>query len=142
MAASVETKRRILIIDDDRNSTHLVKVLLEKAGSYLVFEENDATKAHQVVRDVRPDVVLLDIEMPGIDGGEIAAQIEADPELQRTPVVFLTALVTKPEAEHGLRIQGRPTLAKPISIPELINVIDENLPEHRLFQTENPVIVD
>jgi DNA-binding response OmpR family regulator len=50
--------------------------------------------------------------------------------LQRTPIIFLTALITKAEAKRGLRIQGLPFLAKPISIPELINGIEENLPAH------------
>jgi len=68
--------------------------------------------------------------MPKTDGGEVAAQIEADPELQRTPIIFLTALVTEPETKTGLRIQGHPSLAKPINIPELINGIEENLAAH------------
>jgi len=121
-------KRRILIVDNDRDSTHLVKILLERTGRYSVLEENDATKAHQSAQNFRPDLILLDIVMPEIDGGEVAAQIEADPLLQRTPVIFLTALVTKAETRSGLRIQGHPFLAKPISIPELINGIEENLP--------------
>src|SRR5436309_1737751 len=126
----VEEKRRILIVDNDRESTHVVKILLGRTGRYLVLEENDATKAHQSARDFRPDVILLDIVMPETDGGEVAAQIQADPDLQRTPIIFLTALVTKAEAKTGLCIQGHPFLAKPISIPELIKGIEENLPAH------------
>ncbi len=129
----VEEKRRILIVDNDRESTHVVKILLERTGRYLVLEQNDATKAHQSARNFRPDVILLDIVMPDTDGGEVAAQIQADPELQRTPIIFLTALVTKAEAKTGLRIQGHPFLAKPISIPELIKGIEENLPAHAVF---------
>jgi CheY-like chemotaxis protein len=111
----------------------VVKILLEKTGRYLVLEENDATKAHQSARSFRPDLILLDIVMPETDGGEVAAQIQADPDLQRTPIIFLTALVTKAEAKTGLRIQGHPFLAKPISIPELIKEIEENLPVHAAF---------
>ena len=129
-SSAVEEKRRILIVDDDRDSTHLIKILLEKIGSYLVLEENDATKAHQNARNFRPDLILLDIMMPQRDGGDIAAQIEADPGLQRTPIVFLTALITKAEAKAGLHIQGHPVLAKTINIPELINKIEENLSMH------------
>ncbi len=129
----VEEKRRILLVDNDRESTHVVKILLERTGRYLVLEQNDATKAHQSARNFRPDVILLDIVMPETDGGEVAAQIQADPELQRTPIIFLTALVTKAEAKTGLRIQGHPFLAKPISIPELIKGIEENLPAHAVF---------
>ena len=126
----VEEKRRILIVDNDRESTHVVKILLERTGRYLVLEENDATKAHQSARNFRPDVILLDIVMPETDGGEVAAQIQADPDLRRTPIIFLTALVTKAEAKTGLRIQGHPFLAKPISIHELIKGIEENLAVH------------
>ena len=124
----MKEKRRILIVDDDRESTHLVKILLEKAGHYLVLEENDAAKAHQSARNFRPDAILLDIMMPVTDGAEVAAQIEADPELRSTPIIFLTALVTMPEAKNGLRIEGHRSLAKPIDIPELINQIEESLP--------------
>jgi two-component system, OmpR family, response regulator len=123
-----EQKRRILIIDDESDSSHLVKVLLEKTGNYLVLEENDGAKAHQSARNFRPDVILLDIMMPETDGVEIAAHIEADPELQSTPIIFLTALVTQPEIKAGLRIEGHQSLAKPINIPELIDRIEQSLP--------------
>jgi CheY-like chemotaxis protein len=119
---------RILIVDNDRDTTHLVKVLLERAGHYLVLAENDAAKAHQSALDFRPDLILLDIVMPETDGGEVAARIEADPELQRTPIIFLTALVTRAEGKSGLDIQGHSFLAKPVSIPELIDAIEEHLP--------------
>jgi len=126
--SAIDRKRRILVVDNDRDSTRLVKILLERTGRYSVLEENDATKAHQSAQNFKPDLILLDIVMPETDGGEVAAQIQADPELQKTPVIFLTALVTKAETKTGLRIQGHPFLAKPISIPELINAIEENLP--------------
>src|SRR4030095_804697 len=126
--SALKEKRRILIVDDDQESTRVVKILLEKTGRYLVLEENHAAKAHQSAQHFRPDVIWLDIMMPGTDGGDVAAQLEADPELQRTPIIFLTALVTEPETKAGLRIQGNPFLAKPINIPELINGIEENLP--------------
>jgi CheY-like chemotaxis protein len=126
--AAAQEKRRILIVDDDRDSTHVIQILLEKTGRYLVLEESDATKAHQSVRNFRPDLILLDIMMPQRDGGDIATQIEADPGLRKTPILFLTALVTKAEAKAGLHIQGHPVLAKPINIPELIKGIEENLP--------------
>ena len=126
-SSTAKEKRRILIVDNDRDSTHLVKILLEKIGWYSVLEENDATRAHLSARNFRPDLILLDIVMPEKDGGEVAAQIEADPDLQRTPIIFLTALVTKAEASAGLRIQGHRFLAKPVNIPELITGIEENL---------------
>jgi CheY-like chemotaxis protein len=123
----VSEKRRILIVDNDTNATALVKVLLEKTGQYLVLEENNSTKAYRSALMFRPDLILLDVVMPIKDGGEIAAQIRADPELQNTPIIFLTALVTPSEAKAGVHIDGNPFLAKPINIQELIRSIDEHL---------------
>jgi CheY-like chemotaxis protein len=127
-ASPTKEKRRILIVDDDANSTHLVKILLERSGPYLVLEENDPTKADQTAHDFKPDVILLDIVMPKKDGAELATQIESDRELHDTPIIFLTALVTHGEAKGGLHVQGHPLVAKPISIPELIEAIEKNLP--------------
>jgi two-component system OmpR family response regulator len=124
----IKEKRRVLIVDDDPDSTHLVKILLEKTGNYVVLEENDADQAHQSARNFRPHAILLDIVMPKTDGSEVAAQIEADPELCGTPIIFLTALITEPETRAGLRIEGHRSLAKPINIPRLIDQIEESLP--------------
>ena len=125
--SGVNEKRRILIVDNDTNATHLVRILLEKTGQYLVLEENNSTRAHSSARIFRPDLILLDVVMPIRDGGEIAAQIRADPELQNTLIIFLTALVTPSEVKAGVHIDGHPFLAKPVNIQELISTIDEHL---------------
>ena len=119
--------RRILIVDNDSNSTHLVKILLERSGPYRVLEENDSTEADQTARSFKPDLILLEVMMSGLDGGEVAEKIQADRELHNTPVIFLTGLVTKAEAKSGLHIQGHPVVAKPINIPELIDAIETHL---------------
>jgi CheY-like chemotaxis protein len=129
----IKEKACILIIDNNRDFTHSAKLALEKTGRYFVGEENDASKAHQTAQGLKPDLILLDIAMPETDGGEVAARIEADPALHRIPIVFLTALVTKAEGKSGLRIQGHPFLAKPISLPELIEGIEGNLPARAAF---------
>jgi CheY-like chemotaxis protein len=129
VAEAIE-KPRILIIDNNRDFTLSAKLGLERTGRYAVWEENDPTRAHQTAQRVKPDLILLDIAMPETDGGEVAARIDSDPTLHRTPVVFLTALVTRTEARSGLQIQGHRFLAKPIRIPELIAGIERSLPAH------------
>ena len=124
----IKEKACILIIDNNRDFTHAAKLALERTGRYFVCEENDASKAHQTAQGLKPDLILLDIAMPETDGGEVAARIGSDPTLHRTPIVFLTALVTKGETKSGLKIQGHPFLAKPISIPELVAGIEQSLP--------------
>jgi CheY-like chemotaxis protein len=123
-------KPRILVIDDNRDFTCSAKLGLEGTGRYSVWEENEPARAHQTAQRVLPDLILLDIAMPETDGGEVAARIDSDPTLHETPIVFLTALATKTEARSGLQIQGHPFLAKPISIPELVAGIEQNLPAH------------
>jgi CheY-like chemotaxis protein len=120
----------ILIIDNSRDFTYSAKLGLERTGRYSVWEENEPARAHQTAQRVKPDLILLHIAMPETDSGEVAARIESDPTLHRTPVVFLTALVTKAEARSGLQIQGHAFLAKPISIPELVAGIERYLPAH------------
>jgi CheY-like chemotaxis protein len=125
---SIKEKACILIIDNNRDFAHSAKLALERTGRYFVYEENDGSKAHQTAQGLKPNLILLDIAMPETDGGEVAARIESDPTLNRTPIVFLTALVTKAETKSGLQIQGHPFLAKPISIPELVAGIEQSLP--------------
>jgi CheY-like chemotaxis protein len=126
--AAIKEKPRILIIDNNRDLTLSAKVGLERTGRYSVSEENEPARAHQTAQRVKPDLILVDIAMPETDGGEVAARIESDPTLRRTPVVFLTAL-----ARSGLEIKGHPFLAKPISIPDLVAGIERNLPAHVPF---------
>src|SRR6266481_5732658 len=121
-------KPRILVIDNNRDFTYSAKLGLERTGRYSVWEENDPAKAHQTAQRVKPDLILLDIAMPETDGGEVAARIESDLTLHRTPIVFLTGLVTKAEARSGLRIQGHSFLAKPISVPDLVAGVERHLP--------------
>ena len=130
---AIKDKPRILIVDNNRDFTRSAKLTLENTGRYFVVEENDATKAHQTAQNLKPDLILLDVAMPETDGGEVAARIQSDPTLYKTPIVFLTALVTKAETRPGLRIQGHPFLAKPISFWDLIAGIEENLPVRAAF---------
>jgi len=123
----VREERRILIVDNDRDTTHLVKILLEKTGRYLVLGENDASRAHQSAGNFRPDLILLDIVMPGTDGGDVAARIEADPELHNTPIIFLTGLVASSDANTGLHVQGELFFGKPISIAQIVNTVEKHV---------------
>lgn len=120
-------KTRIMIVDDQRAATHLWKVMLEKTGGYVVQEENAGGRAAQTAREFRPDLLLLDVNMPEIDGGEIAAEFKTDEALKDVPIVFLTSLVSAKEAAQGRRIEGHPCLAKPASLDTLLQSIQENL---------------
>ena len=113
-------KRRILLVDDDAGITRALAMYLEENGGCEVRVENAGSRAVQSAREFRPDVIFLDIVMPDADGGTIAAQIQEDPLLRSTPVVFLTALVSQ-HVTHGVpaQIGGHPFLAKPVD-PDVV----------------------
>jgi CheY-like chemotaxis protein len=71
-------KPRILIVDDNPRFSHSARLILQQSGQYVVWEENDAAGAVETARSFRPDLTLLDLIMPGVDGAEVAAQIESD----------------------------------------------------------------
>lgn len=120
--------KRILVVDDEPAVTRLIKLNLEQTGRYEVRTENMARKAIEAAREFRPDLILLDVMMPGILGSEIAAQLQADPELHATRFVFLTAFVTKDEEIKSKgQIGGHTFIAKPISAEDLCRVIEDHL---------------
>lgn len=121
-------KNRILVIDDERNFTRLLKLNLEKTGAYEVREENRGAQGLAAAREFRPDLILLDIMMPDMSGDEVAEQIREHKELKEIPIVFLTAIASKAEvsAQGGL-IGGEEFLAKPASPEEVIARIERRL---------------
>lgn len=120
-------KKRILLIDDETSNTRPMKVNLERTGRYEIQTENDATHALRTARLFKPDLIFLDVMMPDMDGGQVAAQMEADSGLKHVPIVFLTAIVTRAETgEKGLLKAGRKFIAKPLNLEALVACIEEN----------------
>ncbi len=120
-------KKKILVVDDETSITKLLKFILEKSGLYEIESENVGLKALEKVRVMRPDLLLLDVNLPDMSGGEIASAIKADPSLQKLPIIFLTGDVTNEEVEGGLKIAGHPALAKPINVEALLSCIEKSL---------------
>jgi CheY-like chemotaxis protein len=114
-------KKRILAVDDQASNTRLVKLYLEQTNDYEVREENDARAALSTAEAFQPHLILLDVMMPGLDGGELAASFKASSQLKAVPIVFLTAVITKEEVAEGRgRVGGQSYLAKPVVLLEMI----------------------
>ena len=100
--------KRILVVDDEPGVTRNLKLTLESGGGYEVLSENHAANALTAARIFRPDLILLDVMMPDMDGGDVAARLRADPLLRDTPIIFLTALVSNEETDgHEMLSGGR-----------------------------------
>lgn len=119
-------KKKVLLVDDEKSFTNLLKMNLEQTGRYDVRVENWAEDAYPAVKEFKPDIVLLDIIMPRMPGGNVVAQIQDDPELRDTPIVFLTAAVQRSRVQEmeGI-ISGLPCLAKPATIDEIVDMIEK-----------------
>lgn len=121
-------KQRILVVDDAPELTWMIKLTLEQTGRYEVRTENLAIKAIEAAREFKPDLILLDVFMPGMLGSEIAEQLEKDPELRAIKLVFLTAVVSKEDVRRASgQIGGHEFIAKPIGAEELCRVVEKKL---------------
>ncbi|MGO9199302.1 MAG: two-component system response regulator [Limisphaerales bacterium] len=121
-------KKRILVVDDQADITRMLKLNLEQTNEYEVRTENDSHLALSAAKEFHPDLILLDVVMPGIDGGELASRFAASPGLEGVPIVFLTAAATKGEVSgHGGRIGGLPFLAKPVNTSEVLKCLKKHL---------------
>ncbi len=120
-------KKRVMLVDDEKSFTNLLKLNLEDTGQYEVRVENWAEDAVNSAKEFKPDIVLLDIIMPRLPGGNVAALIKETPELRDTPIVFLTAAVRKHQVEEndGI-ICDYPCIAKPATVDMVIEAIEKH----------------
>lgn len=109
---------RILIVDDDRDNRDLLELILSREGFVILTatdgEEALATSSHQ-----SPDLILLDVMMPGMTGYEVAARLKSDPVTNRIPIIMVTALDDSKTRALALDAGAADVFAKPVSSSEL-----------------------
>ncbi len=123
-------KKKILIVDDEAAFAGMVKRNLEETGSYHVEIERFGTQALQAAQRFQPDLILLDMIMPDLDGEEVLKRIRAHEPLKATPVVFLSAYF--PETSSGnspakTGSEGVMVASKPITSGQLLRIIEDHL---------------
>ncbi|MFT5427232.1 MAG: CheY-like chemotaxis protein [Gammaproteobacteria bacterium] len=123
-----ESKKRILVVDDDTDMTRLLKVILEKSGKFEVRTENDALNAVNAAHEFNPDVVLLDVIMPKMKGGQIAKKIKESKELMHSKIIFFSALLGKSDTgDTGKIVDGNMRLSKLVSANNVVTCIEDIL---------------
>lgn len=118
--------KKILIADDRSEVVELVKVTLEGEG-YRTIDASDGREALEKIRKEKPDLILLDIVMPKMDGFEVLSKVKKDPKTKEIPIVMLTAQGQKVDQEKGRRLGARDYITKPFSPSHLLNKIEEIL---------------
>ena len=115
---------RILVVDDEPSFTRMLKMSLERRG-FKVMTENTGAFAYKVALDFEPDFIFLDVIMPDVDGGDIAAKLRGNPKFKDTPIVFLTAAISRETTRvKGNIVGGQTYLAKPTTVNEVLKCIE------------------
>jgi two-component system, cell cycle response regulator DivK len=118
--------KTILIADDKATGRELVRTVLEKSG-YSVIEAADGPEALQLAREALPDLIILDLHMPNIDGFGVIQRLRSDAKFQETPVVALTASAMQGDRERAMSLGFTGYITKPIRLGALRNEIERLL---------------
>jgi diguanylate cyclase (GGDEF)-like protein len=135
-------QQQILIIDDSKPIHTLIISLLsdELAIFHSAYEGGTGMV---VAASLRPDLILLDVEMPGMDGYEVCRQLRADPNTASVPIIFLTARAATEEMVHGLNLGGNDYVTKPFKLSELLSRVRAALRTSRLVRMlEEKALID
>ncbi len=123
----------ILVVDDEAPIVDLVRFTLEDADVRIV-EASDGAEALVLARRIKPDLVLLDVHMPSLDGLEVCRQLRREPDFARTPIVMLTAAGQQADRSSGLSAGADEYLTKPFSPLALLALVEAFLPETRSWR--------
>lgn len=115
---------KLMVVDDEAAVCDSIRRSLEKKRQFSVVTTTFAAEALDLARAENPEVILLDILMPGVGGLEVASRLRADKNLAKIPIIFLTGLFTKSEInKHGPVINGERYIAKPASTAKIIETV-------------------
>lgn len=122
--STTQSQPLILLAEDSEANIEAITGYLEATGHRLIVAR-DGTEAFHLVREMRPDLILMDIQMPGMDGLEAIRQIRADVTLSHIPIIALTALAMPGDADRCLEAGADHYLSKPVRLRKLVEIIAE-----------------
>jgi CheY-like chemotaxis protein len=115
--------KRVLVVDDDRVIQQLLQVNLELEGYEVVATASDGAEALEKITKLKPDLVILDVMMPKMDGLEVCRRLKADPKLAKIPIILLSARAQDLDIREGLDIGADAYLTKPFDPVELLEIV-------------------
>jgi two-component system cell cycle response regulator DivK len=120
----------ILVVEDNDKNRKLVRDVLARQG-YRLAEAETGEEGVRLARDLRPDLILMDIQLPGIDGVTALGQIRADPALRDTPVIAVTASAMSPDRRRIMEAGFDAYESKPISVRPFLETVRQTLDRGR-----------
>jgi twitching motility two-component system response regulator PilH len=128
----------VLIVDDSRTIVHALQLILERDG-YLTFTAADGAQAIAVTKRQRPDVILMDVVMPNMNGFEATRALVNDPETAAIPVIMMSGTEQVSDRVWGIRLGAKGFLAKPINKEELLGKIGSVIAVARRTQERDQI---
>jgi CheY-like chemotaxis protein len=120
--------KRVLVVDDDPAIRKVAEISLMRVGKWEVLAADSGARALEVVSEYKPDVILLDVMMPGMDGAATFRKLQEQSGAEETPVIFLTAKVQKHEVQHYCELGAVGVITKPfdpLKLPDdIINILN------------------
>ena len=122
-----EEKKRILVVDDEEEALGHLRNILERAN-YAVISTTKGAEVLNLAKLNRPDLIILDVFLPDLEGGEVAAKLAEDPACMNIPVIFLSGIVmTKTDKFSGDKFGRHYILAKPVTQKEILDMVSKVL---------------
>lgn len=116
--------KKILIVDDDAVSLKMLRKIFDN-NEFHVLQASGGFEAVRVAKNDHPDLIILDIVMPDLDGGEVATILKNDPSTRNIPIIFLSSLIRKQEEQYSSSREGIYLMAKPFDRDKLLNKVRE-----------------
>ena len=121
--------KKILLVDDDADFVEATKLILE-SKSYDVVVSHDGKEGLKKVQTEDPNLIILDVMMPEMDGYEVCAKLKADPQYEHIPILLLTAVgeaitTTKYTREMGMKMEADDYIPKPVELMELVERVEK-----------------
>lgn len=124
MTNQAKTKAaKVLVIDDEAEITQIIEAFLENAG-YVVTTENSSVMGIERAKEIKPDLILLDIMMPNMDGYEICDELKKNSETRNIPVIFLTGKDSRDDQGRSFQVGGDMFVKKPFSCERLLEIVN------------------
>ena len=128
---------QIIVVEDDADTSVLLELRLRQAG-YRVQCLRDGAAAAETIAELQPDLVVLDVELPGLNGLAVLAKLRTSPATDSIPVLLLSARARPGDIEQGLRSGAQAFLPKPFRLSDLLDTIKELLPSAKLGEAQEP----